>query len=96
MNAGNKVGSTNNINIDNSRDVNANLNGGHGGYYDDNHHYHPFAAAAAVGSIVSASKMPPSCVQVMRYNTVYTQCGSTWYQPQCQGSSVTYILVNQP
>lgn len=97
----------NNVNIDNSRDVNVNVDGGRGGYYDDYHHYHPIATAAAVtatvavtaavvGSIVSANQMPPSCVQVMRYNTAYMQCGSTWYQPQYQGSSVTYIVVNQP
>lgn len=24
------------------------------------------------------------------------QCGSTWYQPQYQGSNVTYVVVNQP
>ncbi len=106
----NRVGnnSNNNINVDRSRDVNVNVDGGgRGGYYDDYHHYHPIATAAAVtatvavtsaivGSIVNASQMPSNCVQVMRYNTAYMQCGSTWYQPQYQGSSVTYIVVNQP
>ena len=40
--------------------------------------------------------MPPNGVQVSRYNTIYMQCGSTWYQPQYQGSNVTYVVVNQP
>lgn len=105
-NVNNVRGGNNNINIDNSRDVNVNVDGGHG-YYNNNHYDHPIAAAAAVtatvavtaavvGSIVNANQMPPNCVQVMRGNTAYMQCGSTWYQPQYQGSSVTYVVVNQP
>ena len=102
----------NNVNIDNSRNVNVNADGGHGGgYYNDNHHHNgydnPLAAAAvvtatvaltaaAVGSIVNPNQMPSNCVQVMQNNTAYMQCGSTWYQPQYQGSSVNYVVVNQP
>ena len=26
----------------------------------------------------------------------YSQCGSTWYQPQYYGSSVQYVVVNPP
>jgi hypothetical protein len=26
----------------------------------------------------------------------YTQCGSTWYQPQMSGTSTTYVVVNAP
>ncbi|GGP18864.1 hypothetical protein [Silvimonas iriomotensis] len=102
----------NNVNINNShnnvnvnRDVNVNVDGDRGRYYDD--HYHPVATAAAVtatvavtsavvGSIVNANQMPSSCVQVMRGNTAYMQCGNTWYQPQYQGSNVTYVVVNAP
>jgi hypothetical protein len=94
-----------NVNIDNSRDVDIDVDG-HGRYgYDD--HYHPLAAAAAVtatvavtaavvGSIFTPAQMPSSCVQVIQYNVAYMQCGSTWYQPQYQGSDVTYVVVNAP
>lgn len=114
-NSGNKTannvrGGNNNVNIDNSRDVNVNVDGNNhgccwgGGYNDD---YHPIGTAVAVtaaavttaaviGAIVSPNQMPSNCVQVIRYNTTYMQCGSTWYQPQYQGSNVTYVVVNQP
>jgi hypothetical protein len=112
VNAGNNVGnrtyvnnSNRNVNIDNSRDVDIDVDG-HGRYgYDD--HYHPVATAAAVtatvavtaavvGAIFTPAQMPSSCVQVIRYNVAYMQCGSTWYQPQYQGSDVTYVVVNAP
>jgi hypothetical protein len=52
------------------------------------------ATAAVVGSVVNS--IPPSCGSVMVGNVAYQQCGSTWYQPQYAGSSVTYIVVNPP
>lgn len=112
VNAGNNVGnrtninnSTRNVNINNNRDVDIDVDGR--GRYGYDNHYHPIATAAAVtatvavtaavvGSIMTPAQMPPSCVQVMQYNTVYMQCGSTWYQPQYQGSDVTYVVVNAP
>jgi hypothetical protein len=114
VSAGNRVNSGNrnyvnnsrhNVNIDNHRDVDIDVDG-RGRYgYDD--HYHPIGTAVAVGATVAVTsavigaiftpaQMPSSCVQVMRYNTMYMQCGSTWYQPQYQGSDVTYIVVNAP
>ncbi|MDR3428982.1 MULTISPECIES: hypothetical protein [Silvimonas] len=106
-NVGNKTNinnSHNNVNVNNNRDVNVNVeNNGRGGYgYDNN--YHPIATAAAitatvavVGAILTPAQMPTSgCVQVMHGNTAYMQCGSTWYQPQYQGSNVTYVVVNAP
>lgn len=97
--------STRNVNINNNRDVDIDVDGGGRWGYDD--HYHPIATAAAVtatvavtaavvGSIVSPAQMPSSCVQVIRYDIAYMQCGSTWYQPQYQGSNVTYVVVNAP
>ncbi|WP_028454968.1 hypothetical protein [Chitinilyticum litopenaei] len=89
----------NNINID--RDVNIDVDGGgcHGGCWDND--YHPIATAAAItataaviGSIVNS--VPPNCVPVVYANITYQQCGNTWYQPQYQGSNVTYIVVNPP
>lgn len=97
--------SVHNVNIDDHRDVDIDVDG-RGRYgYDD--HYHPIATAAAVtatvavtsavvGAIFAPSQIPADCVQVMRYNTAYMQCGSTWFQPQYQGSNVTYVVVNAP
>ncbi|MNC77208.1 hypothetical protein D3C75_1291110 [compost metagenome] len=52
--------------------------------------------AAVVGEVMRPSEMPSDCVQVMRNNTAYMQCGSTWFQPQYQGSNVSYVVVNAP
>jgi hypothetical protein len=52
------------------------------------------ATAAIVGSMVNT--LPPSCTAVSIDGVTYQQCGSTWYQPQFAGSSVTYIVVNAP
>ena len=97
--------SQNNINIDNHRDVDIDVDGrGHFGYDD---HYHPIATAAAVtatvavtsavvGAIIRPAQLPSNCVQVIRYAVTYMQCGSTWYQPEYQGSNITYVVVNAP
>jgi hypothetical protein len=94
----------NNVNV--NRNVNVNGGGGYygGGYdhYDDwDDHWHPVATAAAVtmtaavvGSIVRS--VPPSCSTVIVNGASYSQCGSTWYQPQYSGSSVQYVVVNPP
>lgn len=95
----------NTVNIDNHRDVDIDVDG-HGRYgYDD--HYHPVATAVAVtaavtvtaavvGAIVRPTQLPSNCVQVVQGNVAYLQCGSVWYQPQYQGSDVTYVVVNAP
>jgi hypothetical protein len=86
-----------NVNID--RDVNVNVDRDYNGGWDD--HWHPLAAAAAitataavVGSIVNS--VPPSCSTVVVNGVSYSQCGSTWYQPQYAGTSVQYVVVNPP
>lgn len=101
-----------NVNRNSNRNVNRNTNinrdvnidvDHHGGWDNDwNDHYHPIAAgvamgatAAIVGSIVSR---PPTtgCVTQVYNGISYTQCGSTWYQPQYAGTTVQYIVVNPP
>lgn len=91
-----------NRNINVTRNVNV-VGGGWHGYYPAP--YHPVATAAvvtgaavvtaaAIGSIVHS--IPPSCVTTVVNNMTYSQCGSTWYQPQYVGSSVQYVVVNPP
>jgi hypothetical protein len=67
--------------------------------------YHPVArataataaavtTAAVAGSVVNS--IPDSCSAVTINGLTYQQCGSTWYQPEFSGSSVTYVVVNAP
>lgn len=91
-----------NINVDRDVDVNVDHRYGGWGYGCC---YHPAATAAAataaavttaavVGSVVHT--LPTSCEAVNINGYTYQQCGSTWYQPQFSGSSVTYVVVNPP
>ena len=104
VNNGNVNRNVNNGNI--NRNVNVNADG-YGHYDDDDDFDNPLAAAlvvgatvavtaAAIGSIMEPDEMPNDCSQVMRNNTTYLQCGSTWYQPQYQGSNVNYVVVPAP
>ena len=90
-----------NVNVNRDVDVNVNTYGG----YNNGCCYHPVAktAAVAAATVVTAavigsmvSSLPPSCSAVSVNGITYEQCGSTWYQPQFAGSSVTYIVVNPP
>jgi hypothetical protein len=40
--------------------------------------------------------MPTGCITQVVNGIAYQRCGSAWYQPQYAGSSVTYVVVNQP
>jgi hypothetical protein len=93
-----------NVNVNQNTNVNVNRNVNvSGGYYGPNYHSGPSVAgvvaatvvtAAVVGSVVKS--LPPSCTTVYANGLAYQNCGGTYYQPQYQGSNVTYIVVNQP
>ncbi|MTW21307.1 hypothetical protein [Allochromatium palmeri] len=55
-----------------------------------------FAAgtALAIGAIVYS--LPPNCRTVVVYGESYRQCGSDYYMPRYEGSSVVYELVPSP
>ena len=96
----NNVGNRN-VNNFNNRNVNVSgdFDGGWNGGWDDD--YHPFAAAAVVGGTAAlvgsmVNSIPPSCAPVVVNGATYSQCGSTWYQPQYAGTSVQYEVVNPP
>src|SRR5262245_18845319 len=104
VNVNRNVNVNHNVNV--NRDVDVHV---HGGYYGGGYYggccYHPVATAAAVtatamvtaaviGSIVHT--LPPSCTSVIVNGIGYQQCGSTWYQPQFEGSTTTYVVVNAP
>ena len=43
------------------------------------------------------SSLPPSgCSSVVVNGLTYQNCGGTYYQPQYQGSQVTYVVVTAP
>jgi len=75
-------------------------------YYDRGYHHHhhdvgrAFAVGAitglVIGSIITAASVPSTCSTVNVNGYPYRQCGSTWLQPQYQGSQVTYVVVNPP
>ena len=84
-----------NIDVDRDVDIDSRYGGGYGCCY------HPVArtaaavtTAAVIGSMVYS--LPSSCSEVSVNGVTYQQCGSSWYQPQFSGSSVTYIVVNPP
>ncbi|HWP12177.1 MAG TPA: hypothetical protein VNN06_10175 [Ramlibacter sp.] len=60
-------------------------------------------AAVALASTSSAraqappqAPIPPSYQTVVVGGATYSRCGSTWYMPQMQGTSITYIVVAPP
>jgi hypothetical protein len=88
-----------NRNIDVDRDIDVDVDRRYGGGYGCC--YHPVArtaaavtTAAVIGSMVYS--LPSSCEEISMNGLTYQQCGSTWYQPQFSGSSVTYVVVNEP
>jgi hypothetical protein len=107
--AGGNVARTNihQTNVNENRNVNVNVNRNvdvHGGYYGGAHYDswgHPIATAAAVttaavvvGTMVAS--LPPHCSGVSIGGVAYQQCGSSWYQPVYQGTSVQYVVVDPP
>ena len=95
-----------NVNVNRNTNVNVNVNRNrHGGYYGGGGYYHrgpsvggviaaTVATAIVVGAIVNS--LPANCTTVMANGFAYQNCGGTYYQPQYQGSSVSYVVVNRP
>jgi hypothetical protein len=67
-------------------------------------YYRPVARAAAVGAAAATAaavgsavySVPSSCVSTEVNGATYLQCGSTWYRPEFNGTTTTYIVVSQP
>jgi len=95
-----------NANVNVNRNTNVNVNRHvdvdvyhRGGYYNHGPSVAGVVAASVataivVGSIVNT--LPPSCSTMIVNGFAYQNCGGVYYQPQYQGSSVTYIVVNHP
>ena len=99
-----------NINTGNlNRPVNVgdvDINSGWG--YGDGYHgccYHPVAAGAAVvaGAAITAAAigstsyaLPSGCVTTVVNGITYSDCSGTWYMPQFNGTSTSYVVVGSP
>ena len=93
INGGNSISGGNRINTGDVNIGNGN-GGGWGGYYD-----HPVAAGVVTGAVIGATAaavgstyydLPPGCP----YTGAYYSCGGVYYQPQYQGTDVTYVTVD--
>jgi hypothetical protein len=87
-----------NTNVDVNRNVNVNRGYGGGGY---DRWGHPIATGVAIGATAAVTSaaigsmvntLPSGCIA----SGPYQNCGGTYYQPQYQGSSVTYVVVSPP
>ena len=91
-----------NVNVNRNANVNVNVNnrgGYYGGYYYRGRASAGVVAASVATAIVVGSivhSLPPSCTTMVVNGFAYQNCGGIYYQPQYQGSSVTYIVVNHP
>ena len=100
------------LNRDINRDVNRNANRdiNHDNDWDWDDHYDGccyngwgLGAAAITGAAIGAAAvgstyyaLPPDCVVTVVNGITYNNCGGTWYEPQFNGTSTTYIVVDPP
>jgi hypothetical protein len=102
VNHNTNVNRNTNVNVNRNANVNVNVNnrgGYYGGYYDRGPSVAGVVAASVATAIVVGSivhSLPPNCTTMVVNGFAYQNCGGTYYQPQYQGSSVTYIVVNHP
>jgi hypothetical protein len=91
-----------NTNIGSNNDINIDVDDGWGGGDWD---YHPIAAGVAFGTaaaITSAAigsmyySLPAGCPPYPYGGYTYYNCNNVWYQPQYSGSSVNYVVINDP
>jgi hypothetical protein len=86
-----------NVNVNNNRNTNVNIDVD----VDRRHRRHNnggFVAGLATGLVIGAIvySLPSGCTTLVRNGISYSQCGTTWYQPQYSGNNVTYIVVEAP
>ncbi len=105
-----RVGNVNRANINRPINVSdVDVNGGRVNDWDDHWDgccYNPWGAAAAgalVGSAITAAAvgstvytLPADCVTTVVNGIAYSRCGDTWYQPQFEGTTTSYVVVSPP
>ncbi|MEA2048589.1 MAG: hypothetical protein U9O64_09120 [Campylobacterota bacterium] len=91
-----------NRNVNRNTNVNRNVNVNH--YHSGGRHYGHYngraivawTAGLAMGAMIASSSMPSSCTTVIANNISYRRCGSAYYRPYYQGSTVVYQVVASP
>ena len=93
---GDHHGNGNRINVGNDVDIDIDTDPD----WDHGHRRHPVATAVAVGAVVSIGTrvyvLPTGCTTSYYAGVSYSYCGSTWYRPYYQGSTITYVVVVRP
>ena len=106
INTGDRV---NNRPIDRG-DINVDVDGGYGGWGGCCYGGWGAAAAGAIVGAAAASSwygwgapvgtvvytIPPECTTTVVNGVSYSQCGSTYYEPQFTGTEVSYVAVSPP
>ncbi|MES1198655.1 MAG: hypothetical protein ABUS48_01590 [Pseudomonadota bacterium] len=91
----------NNTNINRNVDVNVDVDD----HWDGGWRDHPVAAGVAFGTAAAVTaaainsvvySLPPACVVSPYSGLTYYHCGSAWYEPRYEGTTVTYVVVNAP
>jgi hypothetical protein len=95
-----------NRNVNRNTNVNRNVNVNHyygGGYHGGGRYGYwggsailAWTSAVVVGSWIAAATMPTTCTTFIHNGISYRQCGSSYYRPYYQGSTVVYQVVSSP
>ena len=90
-----------NVNRNVNKNVNVNVNHRNNRYYGRPGYYggRPlavFTTGLIIGTMVSASTMPTTCVTTYVNGISYRQCGSSYYQPFYEGDTLVYKVVTTP
>jgi hypothetical protein len=89
-------------NIGSNNDINIDVDDGWGGGDWD---YHPIAAGVAFGTAAAVTSaaigsmyysLPSSCPPYPYGGYTYHYCNNVWYQPQYSGSTVNYVVIDDP
>jgi hypothetical protein len=68
-------------------------------YHVNNNYYGRWGAGAVAAGVTAAAvgtaiySLPAGCRTVYSGGVKYSDCGGTWYQPQYEGSTVSYVAV---
>lgn len=91
------------INIGNDVDIDIDTDPGWDHDHDHDHDHdidHPVAVGIAVGAALTAGTrvyvLPTGCVTEYYGAVTYYYCGSIWYRPYYEGTTITYVVVDRP
>jgi len=82
------------VNVNRDLDTNRNINAG----VDYDRWGRPVARGVAAGLAfgTTVAVLPNNCSTTVVNGITYSQCGSDWYQPYFNGTTVQYVVVSPP